>query len=144
MPKFDKVEVTEKAMMAAILKWKLVADELAEIKVRERDLRTFIIAQTFPKLKEGLNRVIHEHIEINVTHTVSRAVDDAVINSATKETFRKAGIMLDALIERKPVLVIKAYRLLNKTQMKLFDTALTIKDGSPQMKIVVGSPVKKK
>lgn len=144
MPKSDKVEVTEKEMLLSIAAWVDTAKQLAELKETERTLRTFIIAQTFPKLKEGNNRVIHGHIEINVQHSVSRAVDDAVITSATKETFRKAGIMLDALIERKPVLVIKAYRLLNKSQMKLFDTALTIKDGSPQMKIVVGSPAKKK
>lgn len=137
------VHATEKEMLAAIKEWSEVSTKLEEIKEREMHLRKFIVAQTFPKPKEGTNKAIFEHIEINYNHKIDRKIDEAVLD-VSKEKFRKAGIVIDGVVDYKPVLNTKAYRLLNKTQMKLFDTALTIKDGSPQLKITIGSPKKTK
>lgn len=136
-------QATEAEMLAAIERWAGIATTLDELKKTEMHLRKFIIAQTFPKLKEGMNTSIFDHIEIKVNHKVERKIDSAVLD-VSKEKFRKVGIVVDGLVEYKPYLKTKAYRLLNKSQMKLFDTALTITDGSPQLDIIIGSPVKKK
>ena len=116
--------------------WKMTQD-LTALKASEMLLRTKIFKGMFPTPKEGTNKVpLTDGWELQAVHAVNRKVDPAAAK-ALQEEFIANGINPAALIELKPELKKAAYNELTQEQKNLFDNALIVSDGSPQMKIVL-------
>jgi hypothetical protein len=123
-----------------MVKWKDLQEQLSKIKAEEMILRMAIYKGLFPNPVEGTNTVpLHAGWELKATRGIERKIDLPVLQALAVEggPFHLAGIRAADLVEWKPELVIKNYRTLTAEQMAIFDQALTIKDGSPQLKIVL-------
>lgn len=120
--------------------WYVTKKQLSELKVKEMLMRTRIFRFFFPAPKEGTNTSTPladgSGAVVKGQHIVNREVDKAAL-TVLQEQFVGAGIKVDDLIEWKPSLKISMYRELTDEQRHLFDQCLTVKDGSPQLEIVV-------
>lgn len=123
-----------------LTKWNDLQEQLRKIKNEENLLRMKIWGGMFKDPKEGTNTVaLHAGWELKGTRTVNRKVLIEMVNAMAVENgpFHLAGIRAADLIEWKPELKIAEYRTLTAEQKLVFDQALEIKDGSPQLKIVL-------
>lgn len=141
------VQIPENEVTQADLeRWFVVKKQLNSIKTEEMFLRLKIYKGKFVTHdadgneilpKEGTNAVdLADGFKLKAQRVVNREVDKATLE-VMKEDFRKSGINPDLLIEYKPSLKVREYRTLTEEQRKLFDQALIIKDGSPQLEIVL-------
>lgn len=123
-------------MRGFIADWLELKESIRLLVAQERALRERIVADTFPELKEGVNRVIVPGLEIVVQHKVDRFVDEAVLTDP-KFAARLRGfkISTDELVRFKPELNLRPYRKLSPAQMQVFDGALVIKPGSSKLEI---------
>lgn len=122
---------------ATVERWNEIKEEIRALQASELTLRKFIFAQAFPKPKEGMNRVIREGMEIAAKHTIYRRVDKTAFATMAPD-LRKKGINLDALIEMEPKLVLDEYRKLDVRKRKIFESVLTITDGTPTVDVNLG------
>ena len=122
--------------------WYKATEELTKAKAKEILLRLRIFKHYFPNPVEGTNtHALPDGYEIKGTHKINRTVEPAALVVLAPK-FTEASIKVDSLIEYKPDLKIREYRTLTDEQRHLFDQALTIKDGTPDVKIVL--PAKNK
>lgn len=132
--------VTQKDME----EWYRLQQQLAEIKGKEMALRLRIFKHHFPNPKEGTNTVPLNDgtgCELKGVHKINRSVEKAALVVLAPK-FEEAKIAVGDLIEYKPELKIAEYRTLTEEQRELFDQALIVKDGTPDVKIVL--PAKNK
>lgn len=106
----------------------------------EKALRAELVALAFPDgLKEGAKNKadLPESWQLSVTGVVNRTVDEAALGDALALIEEKTGTKIDPadLIRYKPELKVSAYKELGDDVKKLFDNALVIKDGSPQVEV---------
>lgn len=131
-------EVKSVASLAA--QWyqaKKAADKAVAV---EKALRADLVALAFPNgLKEGAKNKadLPESWQLSVTGVVNRSIDEAALGAAIELVEEKTGVKLDAndLIRYKPELKVAEYKKLSEEVRKLFDNALVIKDGSPQVEV---------
>lgn len=122
--------------------WYKATEELTRAKAKEILLRMRIFKHYFPAPKEGTNTfVLPDSYELKGVHKINRSVEEAALE-VLKPKFVEAKIRVDSLIEYKPDLKIKEYRTLTDEQRTLFDQALIIKDGTPDLKIVLPAKAK--
>jgi hypothetical protein len=134
-----------------VFDWYECTEELAKLKVREALLRARVFRHLVPVPKEGVNTIALAESPIfagvdtqgyvlKADHKINRSVDEASL-VVLQPKFQEALIVTDKLIKRKPELVIGEYRKLTAEQQQLFDQALIVKPGTPQLDIVL--PVRK-
>lgn len=123
--------------------WFLLRDKLKEIREKENALRMKIFHSAFPDPVEGTNKLeLSDGYVLKVVYPITRKIDVAVLDSI-KEQLAENHIKIDKLVKWEPELSVKAYRTLDKEELALFDQCLIIKEGSPQMEIVLPVHAKK-
>ena len=135
-----------------LAEWYRLQEQLKKIKVAENLLRLKIFKGMIKDPKEGTNTVpLAEGWVLKGKHVINRDVDQAAlsintaVDPATKMSRLSAnGIHVEQLIKWKPELITKTYRTLSAEQQKIFDECLIIKEGSPQLEIVLPASEKKK
>lgn len=122
--------------------WYKATAELAIAKAKEGMLRLRCFKGYFPTPVEGTNTApLADGYELKGIHKINRSVEPGSL-IVLADKFAEAKIAVGDLIEYKPDLKIKEYRTLTDDQRNLFDQALIIKDGTPDLKIVL--PAKNK
>lgn len=117
-------------------KWYVLCAQLGKVKKEELELRNKIFGGYFTAPTEGVNTApLSDGWVIKGTHVINRSVDKAALTINDKP-FREAGIVIEDVVEMKPSLKVGAYKKLTDAQRKLFDIALTITPGTPQLEIV--------
>lgn len=133
---------------AEIFEWYKLTEELATLKTREHFLRMRVFRHLVPVPEEGMNTVdldalpllagvqLNAGYVLKAQHVISRSIDEGALTTLTPK-FVEALIVVDKLVKRKPELVTGEYRKLTVEQRRLFDQALIVKPGSPQLDIVL-------
>lgn len=113
--------------------WQSITTWMATARAREMELRKMFAAMFVPNPVEGTTNVKTAQFLVKLNHKLSRSLDEAVLPAVLE----KLGPQWEnALIERKPTLVLSAYRDLPDDLKKTFDQALTIKEGAPELTVV--------
>lgn len=129
-------KVAEPVTQEDLNAWHSACEELTKIKEKELALRKKISAFFFPNPTEGTNKApLADGWIIKLTHVVNRTIDMAAVTNLGEE-FTAAGIRTDVLIKYKPEVSISNYRSMTEAQRNLFDQALTLRPGTPQVEIV--------
>ena len=126
--------------MDDLVAWQDMQARLSALKEEEMALRKRIYAQYFPAPVEGTNKApLAEGWILKANRIVERKVDIGALQAMSAEggPLHEAGINPNLLIKWEPKLEIKVYRTLSSEQRELFDQALIIKDGSPQVEIAL-------
>lgn len=129
---------------ADIAEWYKIKEKMAKLKASEALLRTKIFKGLFTNPVEGTNTLPLNDgtgAELKATHIINRSVDEGALD-ALKEELRKNKIKVSDLVRYKPEVVISEYRKLTEEERQLFDQALIIKPGSPQMDVVIPKKAK--
>lgn len=133
-----------------LAEWYRLKEELTRIKASEMLLRTKIYHALFKEPVEGTNTLpLNDGWVMKAKRVINRSIDQAalLVNSQEDpETHMSAltshGINPASLVVWKPELVLKAYRELTEEQQKIFNECLVIKDGSPDLSIVLPASAK--
>lgn len=128
------------SLLTKISKWNAIQAQLATVKAQEAALRSELFAALFDNgkfpLKEGANKLdLPDGWSIQATHKLNYSIDEAVI-SDTLEQMREKGFSDRGLVKYKPSLSVAEYRKIDDEMKGIFSAALTIKPGSPSMKLV--------
>lgn len=126
-----------KDIKAIALEWNNLKAQIKSLQDKELALRKFLFAQVFPTPKEGMNRLVKPGLEASGKQAIYRKVDKAAF-STMAPTLRKKGLNIDVLVEMEPKLVMEEYRKLDERKRKLFESVLTITEGTPTLEINVG------
>ncbi|CAB4168948.1 hypothetical protein UFOVP1516_25 [uncultured Caudovirales phage] len=124
--------------------WYKMQEDLKILREAEASLRSEIFKAAFPTPKEGTNKVeLGDGWILNATMPITRKVDLAAF-LAMKEQLEEAHISPDKMVKFLPELELKQYRCLTEDEIQLVDQFLIIKEGSPQMKVVLPASAKRK
>lgn len=129
-----------KSVAALAAQWYAAKKAADKAVAAEKALRADLVALAFPSgLKEGASNKadLPESWQLSVTGVVNRTVDEAALGATLELIKEKTGVTIDPadLIRYKPELKVGEYKKLGDDVKKLFDNALTIKDGSPQVEV---------
>ena len=132
--------------------WYQFQEQLKKLKAAELLLRMKIFKGMIKDPKEGTNTVpLAEGWVLKGKYVINRDVDQAAltVNTAVDPATHMSrlsanGIHVEQLIKWKPELITKNYRTLTPEQQKIFDECLIIKEGSPQLEIMLPASEKKK
>lgn len=119
--------------------WYDLQAKLKTMKAREMQLRLKLANFFFPenKRREGTNNLdMPDNWQFKLGHVINRSVNEGLLQ-ALQPQLSASGIMVGLLIERKPSLIISAYRQLTDEQRALFDQCLSAKPGSPSLELVI-------
>lgn len=114
--------------------WQEATEHLKYAKEKELYFRQKIVSTFVPNPQEGLNKVTGADFQIDVTQPMNVKIDDTALLSVMEQMpqgFKAAGV----LINWKPALVKSGYDALPEEHKKIFDQALTIEPGTPQLKV---------
>lgn len=137
-PEVTAIVKPEEAVSGAdVAKWYNLQKQLAQVKDEEMALRNKIFKGLFKDPVEGVNKFpLSDGWILNADRTINRKVLEDILTTMSPK-LREAGINPEVLVKWEPELSITEYRKLTEDERKLFDQVLEIKDGSPQMKIVL-------
>lgn len=124
---------------ADLARWYQVKEQVKALATEETLLRQRIFKAKFTAPDEGVNTVPLDDgtgAVLKGTHVIGRTIDEAALTVLGPKLLQ-AGIPVVDLVKRKPELVVSAYRKLTDEQRNLFDQALTIKPGMPQLEITI-------
>lgn len=122
-------------MNEMLQEWYLVAQQLGELKEKEKQLRESIFGAYFPLAEEGTNNFdLGDGFVLKGKRVITRNVDKGSLSAITEE-LREAGVDVDAVIDWQPKLKVSVYRKLKPEQIHILDQALVIKDGIPGLEI---------
>ena len=111
----------------------VAAKELIE---QEQTLRKAVMAEFFPAPKEGVNSLdMGQGWTLKGTYKIDRKIDEAAL-PAVKEQLRELGVNADTLVKYKPEVATTIYKTLPEQARLIFDSALTIKPGSPVVELI--------
>lgn len=128
-----EVEASQKE----INEWYQLQIDLAKLKQKELELRLKIFGTFFKEPKEGSSTVpFSDGWVLKAEYPINRTFDVAALTTLLP-TFREAHLPVKELIRNKPELSLSNYRKLSDEQRKLFDQALVIKPGTPQLEFVI-------
>lgn len=127
----------EEQLKLDMIEWYTAAEQMEVLKKREAILRVKLFKAFFPTPVEGTNSYeLPDGFMMKGIHVINRSVDQAVLTTLATE-FAKQQINIAELIKWKPELVKSIYNTLSAEQKQLFDQALVIKEGTPQLDIVM-------
>lgn len=121
--------------------WQEVSLWLDTAKAREMELRKQLCATFFPEPVEGTNNAFAEidgkKYAVKVGHKLNRKLDPAALDAVMPELGKldPALCELGVLIKYEAELVKKGYNALTDEQRKIFEQALTITEGAPELTI---------
>lgn len=127
--------------------WQAKYAELENAKAAEMGLRKAVFEVQFPDAKEGTQRVaIGNGWFLKAVYPMNYRLDGDKtegVQEAIAKLGAKAEVVGDRLVNWKPELSIKEYRLLEKQELsdieqqikKLIDGVLTVKPGAPQLEL---------
>lgn len=143
-----------------ITEWETTAEDLTRIKTREMMLRQKVFKWFFKEPAEGVNNaVLPDGTLVKGNYKLNRSVDiekfeavkkfqigdllhflaslhvDVARFDSSMRVVDAMGIKLDKLVEWKPSLVLSEYRTLTAEQCAVFEMALEIKPGSPELTV---------
>lgn len=129
-----------------VFEWYECTEQLTKLRQREALLRARVFRHLVPTPVEGMNTVElaklpmfagipTEGYVLKAQHVIRRDVDEGLL-VVLQPQFTEKKILVDKLIKRKPELVVSEYRKLTDEERQLFDQALIVKNGSPQLDIV--------
>lgn len=126
-----------KALLQKVAKWNELQAQLAIVKAQEAALRSEVFAALFDngktELKEGVHKLdLPDGWVLSATHKLNYSLDEAAL-PAVLEQLGEAGT---DLVKYKPSLTMPAYRKMQPEQLAILGQALTIKPGSPSMKLI--------
>ena len=125
--------------MTLLQDWNTAVAQAAQCKpliAQELELRKAVMAEFFPAAKEGVNNLdMGQGWTLKGTYKVDRKIDEAAL-PAVKEQLRELGVSADTLVKYKPEVATTIYKALPEQARLVFDTALTIKPGSPTVELV--------
>lgn len=101
---------------------------------REMEIRTTLTKHFFPEAKEGAQRAVEGDLIFTLVQPLTRKLDEAALDAIMPqmpEQFQQVGV----LVKYTPGLVKAGYDALTEQDRKVFDQALTISLGSPQLTI---------
>lgn len=107
---------------------------LKTAQAREMEIRTTLCSHFFSNPKEGTQRIEEAGYVFKLVQPVSRKLDEAALDTIMPqmpEQFRQLGV----LIKYSAGLVKAGYDALTEQDRKVFDQALTISLGAPQLTI---------
>ncbi len=136
---------TNTVTLEDMVKWGMLVEQLAKVKLEEAAMRRKIFKYHFPKPEEGTNTYpLANNYVLKGTYSIERNVDEGVL-LALSPLFIENKINVEKLIRRKPELAVKEYRTLTAEQVAIFDRALIIKPtGTPGLEIVLPAKFKEK
>lgn len=136
-----------------LAEWYEVQQELSRLKQKESLMRSRIYKFFFKEPKEGTNKVPLNDgtgAELKAQRVIDRKVDPGTLDALREAQRVNWGeghqpgtlpnvpkLALDKLVKWKPELSVKDYRELSEEERIYFDQCLIIKDGSPQLEIVI-------
>lgn len=124
--------------MALLRDWNTAVAQVLSCKpimAHEMELRKAVMAEFFPTPKEGVNTVdMGQGWTLKATYKIDRKIDEAAL-PAVQEQLRALGINADTLIRYKAEVATNVYKGLSEQARLIFDTALTIKPGSPAIEL---------
>ena len=126
--------------MQELIEWDELQKQMKALKVKEMLLRQRIYKHFFQAPVEGTNKhALNGGYILNAKRVVDRKVDLGTLQALSAEgaLFQQKGINANMLIDWEPKLKLKEYRALSDERRAIFEQALIIKDGSPQMEIVL-------
>lgn len=105
----------------------------------ERQLRQQVVKEFFTATKEGANTYAAQGVTIKVTGKVNRTLDKAALDAVMPQLPEKYRVLdtADSIIRYEPTFDLKVYRAMSPDERKIFEQALTIKDGAPSLEIVI-------
>jgi hypothetical protein len=132
--------------VADVAKWYLMKQQLTELTAAEAMLRRRLADHFFPKptegsagnkheLKDGTGAVLQMDHKIN--RTVLEAELDALKAACKEEGSNLPKLPFNKLVKYKPELAKGEYNKLTKEEREVFDRALNIKPGMPDLKVVI-------
>lgn len=113
-----------------------IQNQLAELKVKEMEMRKNIFAKYFPEPVEGAanKQPLNDGFVLQATHTINRSIDKAAL-TANGQALIEANIPVDDLVEWKPSLKKSNWNKLSDEQKQLFAPCITEREGSPKLEI---------
>ena len=141
----DLTQVTTPTV-ADIAKLYEMQEQLAALKSAEAMLRRRIADHFFPNptegskdnkypLNDGTGAILQMDHKIN--RTVLEPELDALKAAVREEGSNLPKLPFNKLVKYKPEVVTAEYRKLTEEERKVFDTALNIKPGMPDVKVVI-------
>ena len=124
----------------ALANWIELKAKLKQAEEAELTARLAIVTELFPEFEEGTNTRTCDGFTVKFRHVINRTISKPELATIWGE-LEKLDVPLDQIIETKPTLVLPIYRRLMPAQRVLFDSAMTIKPGTPQLEVL---PPKKK
>lgn len=155
----EQAEITQEDLE----NWYRLKEQLDDVKTKEFELRKRIYAHYFVakdehgvdiQPKEGTNNFdLPDGFVLKAQRVVNRSVDQGSLAALKQEKIELSekedltheerarlelllALPLDDLVRYKPELETREYRKLSDEARNVFDTALVIKDGTPQLDIV--------
>lgn len=120
--------------------WTESVAAVAAAQATERRLRQEVFAAAFPTPKEGTNNAeLPGNWKLTAKLPINRSIDLALLPAAFAQ-IRGMGVNPDPVVKYNPEVVMKEYKALPPEARLIFDTALTIKPGMPQMELVAPKP----
>lgn len=119
-----------------IAEWNQIREWMAKGKAREMELRRELVSLFVPNPKEGTNHVQGQGFAVTIGHKVSRELDEAALDAVMPQLPEHLRVV-GTLISYRPKFDLKVYRSMSDDERKIFDQALTIKEGAPELEIIV-------
>lgn len=132
----DLRTIDDPGFLAKLQEWQTAQTQAARWKLTEMQLRQELFGFAFLSPVEGTNKVSLPHgWTFSAKHKINRTIDQAALPAA-QEQLRVMNVNADELVKYKPDLVVSKYKLLSEAARLIFDQALTIKPGSPEIELV--------
>lgn len=133
-PENDKP--TDEVLGAYLGNWVQAKRYLAQVRLEEASLRHRIFGWLFPEAKEGTNSApLPYGWSAKGVQNINRSIDPGQLQAIAPKLV-EMGVNLSLLVEWKPELKTGVYRQLTDEQRLLFDTCLTIKEGSQELSLI--------
>ena len=131
--------MTPDERMTLLRDWNTAVAQVVQCKpliLQEQELRKAVMAEFFPAPKEGVNSLdMGQGWTLKGTYKIDRKIDEAALPAAFAQ-LREIGFNADTLVKYKPEVATTIYKTLPDQARLIFDTALTIKPGSPTVELI--------
>ena len=119
---------------AYLQEWLMQVEQLKKLRASEMLMRKAIFAHYFPNPKEGTNKVkLGNGYVLQADYKLDRAIDVSLF-TVYGDTFDRLAIPHN-IVRTKLELSVTTYKGLSEKQRHAFDQCLTIKPGSPSVKL---------
>lgn len=125
-------------ILTLVSEWQKASEWIKAAVKSEQELRAKLFAHFFPNPTEGTNNFLGAGIQVKGVRKVNRTLDKAALDSVMpqlSEQWRTLGE--GCLIRYEPEFSLSVFKSMPDDQRKIFEQALSIKDGTPTLEITV-------